>query len=144
MRWVLTLITLFMLAGCGDGVEWFPDNDSGNASSSPDTFSFAQKTSTQASANNETPSQSDPVEIKGTNAAGWLVSVTDTTAGIKSEFLIIGKTGDTFSNTSRTILPNQSLQIQHLPSKTIGGKSETLVKVGEFTTTFATTTVANP
>lgn len=139
MKRFLLVITLFMLAGCGD-VDWFPEAGSGDPSLAPDTFTFQRETSTLTEATNETTSLSESKTVTGTNSAGWTVSVTDSTTGAESEFSVAN---DLFSSTPRVILPNQNLQIRHLPAKVVGGQSTTIVRVGTFQTTFTTETIAD-
>jgi hypothetical protein len=136
MKWFIVICAVFMLSGCG--VDWFPETTTNSAS--PNGFSFASKSVTQTVASSGAFSISDSVIVQGNNASGWTVSVTDAT-GAKSQFSINGKT---FTSTPDTILPNQSLQVQNVPSPTVGGQSITTVKVGDFETTFITNTIANP
>ena len=140
MRWLIAAVTVLMLAGCGSGVEWLPENSSGT-SASPNGFTFNQNTVTQAVASSGAFSQSNIVTVQGTDASGWTVTVADATTGASSQF---SANNGTFTSTPGTILPNQNLQIQHKASTTIGGQAITTVKVGGYITTFVTTTVANP
>ena len=138
MRWFFLAVTMFIFAGCGSGVEWFPESN--GSSGAPNGVTFATKTITEAEALAGNFSQSDVQPVTGTNTAGWTVSVSDST-GSSSEYQIAS---GGFVSTPGTILPNQQLQIQHKCSTTIGGSVTTVVKIGTLTTTFTTQTVANP
>ncbi|UFS69216.1 hypothetical protein LPW11_15080 [Geomonas sp. RF6] len=128
--------------GCGD-VEWFPENNSTTGGNSPNAFTFTTPAEvTQAVASGSgVVSQSNTVTVTGTQTTGWTVTVTDVTPGADSKVNIAGAG---FNGTTGTILPNQTLQVEHTPSKTVGGQVTTQIKVGDYTTTFTTNTIANP
>lgn len=139
MKRLLIVVAVFMVAGCG--VDWFPENSSTSGSaSSPNGFTFTSNTVTQTVASSGAYSQSNVVTITGNNTAGWTVSIINDPSGANSQFSI---NGGAFTSAG-TILPNQTLQVQHIPSTTIGGQVITTIKVGEIQETFLTSTVANP
>ena len=137
MKWLIATVTILMLAGCGD-VKWFPENSSGT-SASPNAFPPFPDVTGVAVTNPGTVSQSATVTITGNNPSGWTVSVSDATPGANSQFSI---NGAAFTSTAGTILPNQTLRVQHTNATTPSTITTTNVTVGAFTTTFQSTTAA--
>lgn len=141
MRWLYLSATFLMFTGCGD-VEWFPENTTvttpAGSAAAPTAFTFPDKTVVEAVADQRIPSASDIVTVQGNNPAGWTVSFADTTPDADSEVII---NGVTFIEGAQRILPNQTLQIRHVPSPVVGASSITTVTVGTFTTQFRTVTV---
>jgi hypothetical protein len=127
---VLTVVLMLAgLTGCGS-VEWFPETSSSTATA-PTAFTLATKSSIALS----TLVQSDTVTLSGfTNA------LTVSVSGGDSEFSI---NGGTFTSTATTILPNQTLRVQHTSASTSSTSTTTTVTVGTYTTTFTSVTVSS-
>jgi hypothetical protein len=134
MRWFLVTVAAFVLAGCGN-VEWFPENSTTGGATAPNAFTFAQKTGVTIS----TLVQSDSVLVTGTNSGGWAITVADGTTGAGSQYSI---SGGPFTSSPGTILPNQTLRLQHTSAATSSTVATTNVTVGTFTTTFQSVTAA--
>lgn len=113
------LLAMLVLAGCGN-TEWFPE--SGNTSA-PNAFSFAIKFNVPLS----TSVQSDAVTITGDQPAGWAISIADSTKGANSQYSI---NGGEYKSTAGTILPNQTLRIQHTSASTNTTTTTSLVTIG--------------
>lgn len=133
MKRLLVLVTILMLAGCGDSIEWLPENETGTDSAAPDDFNFATKNNVALT----TEIQSDLVTIKGNQAATWVISVSDATPDANSKYSI---NGAAFVSTAGTILPNQSLRIQHTSASTTSTIATTNVTIGTLTKTFQSQT----
>jgi hypothetical protein len=135
MRWLLAIVMIVVFAGCGgEQPQWFPDNGGGGSGSAPNSFVFnpAIKTGVPTA----TLQTSNSVNITGNNASGWQVSV----SGDSSSMFSIN--GGAFTNTTATILPNQTLAIQQMSSSNFNTTVTTTVKVGTYSTSFQSTTVA--
>lgn len=130
MRWLLVVLSVFVLAGCGS-VDWFPASTGNDAA--PNAFTFTPLTAQPLS----TTVQSEAKTITGNNASGWTVTVSDGTSGANSQYSI---NGGAFTNAQGTILPNQTLRIQHTTAATPVTITTTNVQVGTYTTTFQSTT----
>src|SRR6266545_2811323 len=116
----LLVVCMILLAGCG--VDWFPDG------TTPTAFLFASKTnvgfSTIVKSDTVTPSGfTNPTPITVTNG----------------EYSLDG--GD-FTSAPGTIKPGQKLQLQHTSASTPLTSVTTTVKIGDFSTTFISTTGA--
>jgi len=135
MRWILAMLTVLVFAGCGD-VTWFPDKAAtgGATGNAPDSFTFPLVT-------NITPgqiAQSAAVTIKGTQTAGWSISVADAGGNVTgSQYSISGRAA---TSTPGTILPNETLTISHKTGTGFATIGTTKVTVGTFTTTFQSQT----
>jgi len=131
MKWIIATVTVLMLAGCGSGVEWFPENSGGE---SAPTFSANFTDLTDKVIN--TQYQSNQVTVTGTNAVGWTVSVS---GGLSPMFSI---NNGTYTNTPTTILPNQSLTLQQQSSPNASTISTMTLTVGTATRSWSVTTAA--
>jgi len=131
MKWFLAAVTVFMLAGCGSGVDWFPENGGGGGGSAPDGFTFTPKTNVAVN----TTVQSESVTVTGTSGSIWTISV----SGAPGSAYSIN--GAAFTSSPGTIKPDQSLVVQHMSSSTNNTVTTTSVKVGTYTTSFQATTV---
>jgi hypothetical protein len=129
MKWAIAALFIVMIPGCGD-VEWFPATSTSTATA-PTSFTLATKSDVSLS----TVVQSDTVTLSGfTNALAVSVS------GGDSEYSI---NGGTFTATAGTILPNQTLRVQHTSASTASTVTTTTVTVGTYTTTFASVTASS-
>ena len=139
MRWFLLAVTMFLLAGCGSNVDWFPAG-SGGSGGAPDGFTFTPNNVTQTVASSGAYSQSNQVTVTGSDTGGWTVSILNDPSGAASQFSI---NNGVFTSTPAIVKPNQTLQVQHKPSTAIGGQVITTIQVGTLQETFITTTIAN-
>lgn len=114
------------LCACGD-VQWFPADGTATATA-PTTFSFSEKTAVALN----TVVQSDAVTLSGFSSA-----LAVTVSGADSEYSI---NGGTFTGAAGTILPNQTLRVQHTSSGTASTATTTTVTVGTYSTTFTSIT----
>jgi hypothetical protein len=117
---------LVALSACGD-VKWFPADGTSTATA-PTGFSFPEKTGVALNA----VVQSDAVTLSGFSST-LAVSV----AGADSEYSI---NGGAFTSTAGTILPNQTLRVQHTSASTASTAVTTTVTVGTYSTTFTSIT----
>lgn len=115
------------IAGCGD-VNWFPD-DSSSSGTAPTAFTFANKESVALS----TTVQSDTVTLSGFTGA-----LAVTVSG--GEYSV---NGGTFTSSTGTVLPNQSLRVQHTSASTASTSTTTTITVGTYTTTFTSITTSS-
>lgn len=127
-RMILLLVAVIGLSGCG--ADWFPETSSSSASA-PTAFTFASKSSVTLS----TLTQSDTVTL-----SGFTNSLTVSVSGGDSEYSI---NGGTFTSTAGTILPNQTLRVQHTSASTSSTSTTTTVTVGTYTTTFTSVTASS-
>ena len=122
-------MALAMLAGCGD-IEWLPDSSSSTATA-PTAFTYATKSEVALS----TLVQSDTVTL-----SGFTDALTVTVSGGDSAYSI---NGGTFSSASGTILPNQTLRVQHTSASTSSTSTTTTITVGTYSTTFVSITASS-
>jgi hypothetical protein len=128
---IILLGTMIIAAfsGCGS-VDWFPENSSSTATA-PTAFTFATKSAVSLS----TLVQSDTVTL-----SGFTNSLTVSVSGGDSEYSV---NGGTFTSTSGTILPNQTLRVQHTSASTSSTSTTTTVTVGTYSTTFTSITTSS-
>jgi len=131
MRWLFMAFAALMLTACG--ADFFPTNSTPGTGDAPDGFTFPQKTNVTLGQ----LVQSDPVTVTGSNTGGWTISVSDGTTGANSQYSI---NGQAFTSAAGTILPNQTLRIQHTAASTNGTLTTSNVTVGTFKTTFQSIT----
>lgn len=123
MKWLLALVTVFMLAGCGD-VEWLPDDGgTGTDASAPNAFTFTMKTAV-------TPGnvvQSDSVVITGNPTTAWPISISNGPSATESKYSI---NGGTPTDQPGTISANQSLRVEHRAPTSFSTIATTNIKIG--------------
>jgi hypothetical protein len=137
MKWLIAAVTVLMLAGCGTGVEWLPTGTSGGSTANPNGITFTQDNVTQAVANSGAFVLSNSVTVTGNVQSGWTVSILNDPAGVTTQFSIAN---GPFTTTPATILPNQTLVLQHKASTTIGGQAVSTIQVGQLQAAWITTT----
>lgn len=138
MKWLIAAGTVLMLAGCGSGVEWLPTNSSGGSAANPNGITFTQNSVTQAVANTTGAFVlSNTVTVTGNIQSGWTVSILNDPVGVTTQFSIAN---GPFTTTPGTILPNQTLVLQHKASTTIGGQAVSTIQVGQLQAAWITTT----
>jgi len=120
---------LALLAGCGD-VDWFPESSTSTATA-PTAFTFANKEGVALN----TVTQSETVTL-----SGFTNELTVTVSGGDSEYSI---NGGAFTSSAGTILPNQTLRVQHTSATTSSTSTTTTVTVGTYTTTFTSITASS-
>jgi hypothetical protein len=137
MKKLLLIGAIFMLAGCG--ADFFPANNGGGGgtSASPAAITFTPNNVTQAVANTGAFVTSNTVTVIGNNPGGWTVSILNDPAGVTTQFSIAN---GAFTTTPGTILPNQTLVLQHKPSTTIGGQAVSTIQVGQLQAAWISTT----
>jgi hypothetical protein len=123
---VISCCSLLALSACGD-VQWFPADGTSTATA-PTEFTFSEKTGVALN----TVVQSDSVTLSGFSSA-LAVSV----SGAESEYSI---NGGAFTSAAGTILPNQTLRVQHTSASTASTAVTTTVTVGTYSTTFTSIT----
>lgn len=135
MKWLLAVVTVFMLAGCGD-VEWLPDDGgTGTDASAPNAFTFTMKTAV-------TPGdlvQSDSVVITGDATTSWPISISNGASATESKYSI---NGEPLTDQPGTIRANQNLRVSHRTPSTVSTLATTTIKIGTRTGSFQSQTTA--
>jgi hypothetical protein len=134
MKWLVLIGAIFMLAGCGGGLDFFPDNAGGGSAAAPNAFVFTPANKLDVAVN--TTVQSNSVTVTGTNPSGWVITI----SGAPGSAYSIN--GAAYTSTSGIILPNQNLVVQHTSSGQNSTAVTTTVIVGTYTTSFQSTTIA--
>jgi hypothetical protein len=123
MKWLLAVVTVFMLAGCGD-VEWLPDDGgTGTDASAPNAFTFTMKTGIIPG----DTAQSDSVVITGDPTTTWNISISNGSSATESKYSI---NGGTLTDQPGTITANQNLRVTHKAPSTFSTIATTNIKIG--------------
>jgi hypothetical protein len=128
------LLILILMAGCGKGMEFFPDESKVNA------FSIPSKTDVKL----DSFVISDPVNITG-NSLPANVSIENGEYSFVFSNISAGKQDTSFTSKNGSLAAGGgSLRVQHKSASTLGTNTTTTIKIGSRTATFTSTTIKVP
>jgi hypothetical protein len=125
MKWIIATVTVLMLAGCGSGVEWFPESTGGSAAPT-----FSGTFTNVNAATISTPYPSNQLTITNTTGS-WAISVVGGTYSIN---------GGAPTSAGGTISANQSVALQQTSSSSTNTPTTVTLTVGTSILTWTVTT----
>ncbi len=127
VRRLLLLVSVLLLAGCGD-IVWFPPYE--RLGTTPDQFTFAPKTGTDKGV----VVTSEEITVSGLTADSSPISVTGP-SGSESAYSIKGAT-----STKDTVKNGDKVTVSHKSAATLGTATQTTLTIGTVSADFVSTT----